>query len=101
MSWYKKAGLGTGKYIMGTNGQLFPCPKKQFRDCLPHVAAKHGILVKNQNVNSNAYAEEVLRNGLVLITIGNNGFVDVKNIVGLNGQQKTAIEKIKRKFRSR
>lgn len=97
MSWYKQSGVSPGKYIMGTNGQLFPCPKRNFRDCLPHVAAKHGILVKNQNINSNEYAEEVLKNGLVLVTIGNNGFVDVKNIVGLNGQQKAALNKIKRK----
>jgi len=96
MSWYKRAGVNPGKYIMGTNGQLFPCPNREFRDCLPHVAAKHGILVNNQNVNSNAYAEEVLRNGLVLITIGKNGFVDVKNIVGLNSQQKAVVNKLKR-----
>ena len=99
MNWYKQSNVSPGKYIMGTRGQLFPCPKKHFRDCLPYAAAQHGILVKNQNVNSNAYAEEVLRNGLVLITVGSNGFVDVKNIIGLNSEQKSAIDKIKRKFR--
>ena len=96
MNWYKQAQVGPGKYIMGVNGQLFPCPKKHFRDCLPHVAAQHGILVKNQNVNSNQYAEEVLRNGLALVTVGRG--VDVKSIIALNGNQQATIKKLRKRF---